>query len=330
MSLLVLCRALVVVAISALPSHAASAALRAQLTPAVAPSQAFMQEEGSSAALFRDTLSVVERDLYAVARKVGYPLPVVYHDKDAASGYNEGSPLYEEQQRWVERNGDNSLPVSGGAPSGRFAWVPSFWRPFWEQCYYQPVSAVAALIFQIFISVLFAWLYLKYMPIWRKNHMDLPYHQSNEADWRHSPWDVNCANDWQLCLWGFCCPYIRWADTITNVFVMGQNSSAPKPSPEVLRWAFWRAFAFMLILSLLAPLTFGISLVVAILIAVQTRQTARVAFRLSPGDPRALLYDTLLWCCCPFCALMQEARQVEESAIQEHNDQFQQESQQFA
>jgi len=292
------CRVLAtLVAFGAPSSEAASGGFRAQLP------QALVQEEGSSTALFRDALALVEHKVYnALVRKAGYPLPVVHHDKDPASGYNQGSPLYEEQQRWVERNGDNSIPGAG-----ELAWVPLPWRSVWEQFYFHPVQSVCGLIFQILIVVCFAYLYLQYMPTWRKNHRDLAYHQSNEAasfrDWRHTPWDINCAQDWQLCAWGWCCPIIRWADNI------GHES--------VLKGSFWTAFFLMLILNILAPITFGISLVFALCIAIYFRQKMRRIFDLRPGEPMIVMYDVFLWCCCPCCALVQEARQVEkQSAIQ--------------
>lgn len=282
------------------PGFAASASFREQLVSASAPSQALVQEDGMSLGMsIRDTLSLVEHKFYnAIVRKATYPLPAVQHDKDPASGYNEGSPLYEEQQRWMQRNGDNSLPNGGD-----FEWVPVPWRSVWQQFYDYPMSSVFGLILQILLIICFAWLYLQYMPSWRRKHADLAFHHSNEADsftdWRHTPWDVNCGQDWQLCCWGAFCPMIRWADTIGN--------------ERVLKGSFWTAFFLMLILYVIGPLTFGISLIAALCIAIYFRQRMRRIFNLSPGEPLTVFYDTLLWCCCPFCALMQEARQVEKA-----------------
>lgn len=296
----------VIVALSAGTCRGAFLGIRSQSDTAMAPLQAFVQEEGTS---FKVALTTMEHDLYGViARKVGYPLPVVQHDKDPASGYNPGSPLYDEQERWVERNGDNSIP----GPGGQFGWVPEPWRTVWQQFYDYPVYSVLGLFFQIFLVLVFAYLYLQYMPTWRKNHADLAYHSSSEADswtdWRHHPFDANCTSDWQLCIWGLCCPFIRWADNVTH--------------DRVAAGSFWGALLFMLFMNIISPLTFGISLVVALCVAIYFRQRMRRTFNLSPGEPKTVFLDTLLWCCCPFCALMQETRQVEkQSAVRAFNQQ---------
>lgn len=65
----------------------------------------------------------------------------------------------------------------------------------------------------------------------------------------------------------------------------------------------------------LSHLTFTISHILFVGIAVYYRQQLREKFGLSSGTWDTILQDCIVWCCCPCCAAAQEARQVERVSL---------------
>lgn len=240
----------------------------------------------------------IRRFVAFLEEKAGIPLPTVSHDKKAGNGYSPGSPMFNDQEAWVARNGDN---VRVGTDDFVFSWVIPPWRDFWVNFYYHPIRSVFMMLLQILLWVLLAYLYIHFAAGWRRSRF-LEQAQTQHF-FLHSPWDVDCCSgtkqfDWEICLCTFCCPFIRWADTVGN--------------PKMFPGAFWPAFLSMVILVWLAPLTLGFTLaVVTPLVGVYYRQQMRTKFGHAAGKPWTWVYDTLLWCCCPFCAIAQEAREVE-------------------
>lgn len=223
-----------------------------------------------------------------------YSMPTVSHDKEPGRGYIAGSPYHGEQQAWVEQNGDNSLPLV----EDRFRWVPSPFRPTWQAFYEYPITSVIVLFLHVIVLVVFAYFYRQYMASWRQTSGFQEQLLSNQdRGWSHSLIDCNCQKDWNICLLALCCPIIRWADTIGN--------------DKVLKGSFWTAFFLMLFLGILGPFTFGVSVIISICVGIYFRQRMRTIFNHSPGKPIELLGDVILWCCCPFIAIVQEAREVE-------------------
>lgn len=105
------------------------------------------------------------------------------------------------------------------------------------------------------------------------------------------------GQDWYICLCAWCCQWVRWADTASH--------------PQVDLLAYWPALFITALLSATATITFGTTMPILLLIVVHCRQRIRVAYGLPSGTFSALAWDCCLWLCCPCCAIVQEARQVE-------------------
>mmetsp|Transcript_120902 Transcript_120902/g.387070 ORF Transcript_120902/g.387070 Transcript_120902/m.387070 type:complete len:294 (+) Transcript_120902:111-992(+) len=110
---------------------------------------------------------------------------------------------------------------------------------------------------------------------------------------------LDCFGQPKICCWVLCCPAIRWAD---NISTMG-----------VLR-SFWLAFVMYLGVTLVFNESVDLCawLLVA-LIGAGFRQELRLKFKMPTGR-MFFFQDLLLYCCCTFCAITQETRQVEEAA----------------
>eukprot|EP00929_Paragymnodinium_shiwhaense_P041970 TRINITY_DN217_c0_g1_i1.p1 TRINITY_DN217_c0_g1~~TRINITY_DN217_c0_g1_i1.p1 ORF type:complete len:381 (-),score=89.84 TRINITY_DN217_c0_g1_i1:112-1254(-) len=112
-----------------------------------------------------------------------------------------------------------------------------------------------------------------------------------------------------ICLWSFCCPAIRWAETASD--------------SKVNFLSFWPALLVFIGLSTLAAAcrNTGHALLGAVVgtlflyTVVTHRQKLRGIFGHSPGTVKSVLLDTLAWACCPCCAIIQEAREVEYIAV---------------
>merc|ERR1719240_926221 len=104
-----------------------------------------------------------------------------------------------------------------------------------------------------------------------------------------------CFDDPKICIWSFCCPAIRWADTMNLGLYM----------------CFWTAIAIFFGCDMLCYLC-GSILPLAIL-GVIKRQQLRAKFNMQSGDCESICFDTLSWVFCACCAVAQEARHVEEA-----------------
>lgn len=117
-------------------------------------------------------------------------------------------------------------------------------------------------------------------------------------DFQYGAFDCNeCGRDWQMCFFAWCCSWVRWADT------------ASQPQLDFL--AFWPALFITSLLAASTAITFGGTALILLALVVYSRQRIRIAYGLPTGTLTSLAWDCCLWCLCPFCALVQEARQVE-------------------
>lgn len=104
----------------------------------------------------------------------------------------------------------------------------------------------------------------------------------------------------KLSVFTLCCGPIRWADSMQ---MAGQMS-------------FKVAVGLMLIVSffcLYGP-TLVLGMLVMAIVGTMYRQKLRVSFNLKSSGA-TIFTDCLTWCCCPCCAVVQEARQVEETSM---------------
>jgi Cys-rich protein (TIGR01571 family) len=120
---------------------------------------------------------------------------------------------------------------------------------------------------------------------------------------------LDCLGDSRVCLWGMFCPALRWADTVSH------EKAGLLP--------FGAAFVFMFVLSslVLCPLTFIFAWCWIVAVGVYYRQRIRAEYGLESETTASYIEDCCAWCCCAPCALIQEARQVDEQSDRIENDQ---------
>lgn len=116
-----------------------------------------------------------------------------------------------------------------------------------------------------------------------------------QGRWRHGLFD--CFGNLNICCFTCCCPAIRWADTIRMAGFLG----------------FWAAFLLFMLLELGNPLTAGLSGLALLIVVVVYRQKQRQMFEMQHGNCSSYLEDCLTYACCSCCAIIQEARHMEEA-----------------
>lgn len=114
-------------------------------------------------------------------------------------------------------------------------------------------------------------------------------------EWQHGVF--SCASEPRTCLWGFLCPSIRWADTIGVVGFLG----------------FWSAFSIYVLLQAVGVVTGEVLLWITLaLLCTGYRQQLRLKFGMRM-DRVTFAQDCALYCCCPCCVIVQEAKHVDEA-----------------
>jgi len=106
-----------------------------------------------------------------------------------------------------------------------------------------------------------------------------------------------CDPDRRIQVFSCCCLPVRWADT----------ASAPKLGG----FRFWPTVVFISALLALAPISMGITAVIFTIIAIIHRQKMRKIYGMPYWTYSTCVKDCLVWSCCPCCATMQEALQME-------------------
>jgi len=135
--------------------------------------------------------------------------------------------------------------------------------------------------------------------------------ESLDGDFRHG--FCSCLETPLLCCFSCCCLPLRWGDTVKMVGMLG----------------FWVAvlifFSLDFIVNMIAE-EFGhihwtITMIIIplpiTLLGTVYRQQLRVAFNMDQ-KPITVAVDLIQWCCCPCCAIIQEARHVEDARILGH------------
>lgn len=118
--------------------------------------------------------------------------------------------------------------------------------------------------------------------------------------WRFGLFD--CFGDFKVCILSCFCPALRWADTMRMAGFL----------------SFWVAFALLLILQVGSQLTAGLFSVVLLIVLIVYRQKQRQMFAMENGTCGSFLEDCLTYSCCACCAIVQEARHIEEAWVVEH------------
>jgi Cys-rich protein (TIGR01571 family) len=107
-----------------------------------------------------------------------------------------------------------------------------------------------------------------------------------------------CFGDGRVCACGMCCPAIRWADTISDE-----------------KGGFLDFSTALLVMTglgilCLAPYAGAVAWIGIVVVGVYYRQKIRVRYGLEADTVQSYMEDILMWCCCAWCAICQEARQA--------------------
>lgn len=169
-------------------------------------------------------------------------------------------------------------------------------KEFWERynnAFWEKMIGIATYLVQILIV---AVVYMQFCK--QSNIPKLPESQVRTEEFQFGAFDASdIMRDCQMCLCALCCPWVRWADTAS--------------APHISFLAFFPALFITALLASAGTITFGLSIPILLLIVVLCRQRIREAYGLPSGNCAVLSGDCLLWICCPCCAMVQEARQVE-------------------
>lgn len=233
-------------------------------------------------------------------------MPVTTHDKDAGSGYNQGSPLYEKQQMRGKtkppeppsapliKDGMDAVPTKldandiKNAPETYEKFVVKRFS-FWNGVAY-------------FFTFVLTWCLLGLIWVKAIGRHKVGY-KERERDPRGFTYGLfsldHCfGHHANVCLCAWCCFPLRLADTYSK-------------EPHSLVSSFMKALVAVSCVLALVELSVGMSHLLFIGMAVYFRQQLRKVYSLPNGDCSTFTQDCLTWCCCPFCAAAQEARQVE-------------------
>lgn len=262
---------------------------------------------------------------------IGDDMETVEHQKAAGNGYLPGSPLYkEEQKRKAAKTAaldpevpdvlEDAVNPQVITPQGPVAKdILEGKKPKWPQHPDEVYGAfknswtamtganLVATLISAFLSVLVvlccAFVYMKNKVDPQQPPLDGLDHEAyllDKKDWRFGLCD--CFQTPPLCLLSFCCPTIRWSDTMRMAGIM----------------SFYTAVTVMTVLGSLSPLTGGLTYLIMLCFAVHHRQNIRRTFGIPAGNASTYCQDCCIYTCCTCCAIVQEARQVEEAYAVNH------------
>lgn len=116
-----------------------------------------------------------------------------------------------------------------------------------------------------------------------------------DGEWRNHIFQ--CLHVPQMCLFTCCCGTVRWADTMRMAHLL----------------PFWGAFSLLCFFDVAGLLGMGASGLFMLMILVYFRQQIRKMFNIQPWTCRTVCVDCLSYMFCSLCAMVQEARQLEEA-----------------
>lgn len=149
------------------------------------------------------------------------------------------------------------------------------------------------------IFLLVAFLYTKYKPDFvTPDNTDSK--ESLNGDFKHGL--CSCFETPGLAFFSCCCGGIRWADTMRMAGML----------------AFVYGIGIFLFLESTSGVLGGLTWLLVAVLGTMYRQKLRTAFNMQSGSD-VMLYDCLKWCCCGCCAIVQEARQMEEARVLGHD-----------
>jgi len=259
----------------------------------------------ASTHILKSSALLVTRHSSSQDRHGEFPMPVIEHQKKAGGGYLKDSPLYQKQKAWRSSYGKNVMKGTSSPNDSLFSNIPEQFRPVWIAFYTEPWLMLALTVFHVLLLVAVAALYRRYKRSWFP--LDEPKYPTNRDGQESRMKILFCWGGWRplfgddassgcriLCCACFC-PLIRWADT----------------TDQMMKGKFWHAFALMLILALIGPFTFGVSVLISLCVGIYFRQKIRAAYDNGAWKATSLAQDVFCWCFCTPIAIAQEANEVE-------------------
>lgn len=205
-------------------------------------------------------------------------------EKDTNANYDK-----DDGEDTLEKAPEDEKAVSTGNQGN--ASAVNFWRMSRASQLSVFLSSLVYLVAGVLAAVLFKQMYAKHF----KLEDSLDGHPNNKNF--SFPLFGCLGAGWKLCMLGFCCPCVAWANTVE----------------QRLKVSFWKAFFAFLGLLLLHAYTMGISSIALTILGVYYRQKLRDSYyidSLETGSKGTLSMDFLVWCFCQPCVIIQEAREA--------------------
>lgn len=158
-------------------------------------------------------------------------------------------------------------------------------------------------VIQVVISLIFAKVYISFRSV-PQGMYDPEAAEEYDGDWKH-----HCCSWYEepgTCLCGFCCFPVRWSETMSLV-------------KDLI--SFWPALAcFMILAFFRITALFPIAYVGMLIVCVSYRQKLRRRFTFRQQGGITYVTDFLMYLCCGCCAIIQEARHVEDALARQHKE----------
>lgn len=154
-------------------------------------------------------------------------------------------------------------------------------------------------IVMLILMALTAFLYSKYKPVFVEVSND-DKKESLNGDFKHGLF--SCFETPGLSLFTCCCGAVRWSDTMRMLGFMA----------FLYGMLVWMCVETLSLLGLAF-----IAWAIVVVLGTMHRQKIRAAFEM-PTDNQNMFYDCLGYAFCSCCAIVQEARQVEEAKALGH------------
>lgn len=177
-------------------------------------------------------------------------------------------------------------------------------KTYWKVLSMNIIGTIVSVASSVIFVLLFACCYKYY-----KEDPPAPLPLSNEHNpekldqkqWVYGVFECFSASKTMCCLACFC-PALRWADTMRMAGI----------------YAFWVGILLFASLSAAGQATAGITSLILLCVLVRKRQEIRALFYIPSGTIGTYVEDCCLYCFCSCCAILQEARQMEEAYGVQH------------
>jgi len=179
-----------------------------------------------------------------------------------------------------------------------------YFKSYWHVLSVNLIGTLLSVVTPVVMALLFGCCYKYYkedppaaLPLGPEHNPDL----LDRGFWRYNLCAFMSAPRF-MCLLACCCPGIRWADTMRMAGIT----------------SFFTGIFLFAFLSSVASATAGLTGLILLCILTARRQSLRAMFQIPSGTIGTYLTDCCVYCWCPCCAIIQEARQMEEAYSVRH------------